>query len=430
MRSWIYKGFAIGFFAVVSLFFLWALANSLNDILIRQFQKALDLSRGESGFLQFVFYLGYFLVALPAGLLIRRVGYRGGILVGLGLYALGALSFYPAAEIREFWAFLVALFVIASGLAILETAANPMIARFGPQEKAAQRLNFAQAFNGLGAFVAPIIGGLFIFSGVELDASQAGSMTPLELDAYRANEALMVQGPYLSLALAIALVAAIIAVVKLPQMDESNAEQAPAEAQGAGLFQALRLRHLRWAVVAQFFYVGAQVVIWSFFVDFAIDFVPGVSERQAAFYLSISLASFMVGRFVGTALMSRIAPATLLGVFAICAAILSLGARILDGAAALVSLGAVSFFMSIMFPTIFALGIDGAGIHTKTASSFIIMAIIGGAIFPPLAGFLADYSGNIAVIGLFGAASFAVIGWFAWRYPSLRASHVESGSNL
>ncbi|NVE94372.1 L-fucose:H+ symporter permease [Altererythrobacter lutimaris] len=413
MQRWIYKGFTVGFFAVASLFLLWALANSLNDILIRQFQKALDLSRGESGFLQFVFYLGYFFFALPAGFLIERLGYRAGILIGLGLYAIGALAFYPAAEIREFWAFLAALFVIASGLAILETAANPMIARFGPSDKSAQRLNLAQSLNGLGAFVAPVIGGLFIFSGIELETSQIEAMSAAELDDYRASEARMVQAPYLALAAAIGLVAAILAYVRLPIIDHGTENEETLQSSKVSLTAPLKVTHLRRAIVAQFFYVGAQVVIWSYFVDFAIDVGVDISEKTAAFLLSLSIASFMAGRFIGTWLMSWIAPAKLLALFAVMASILSVCAVALDGEIALAALGATSFFMSIMFPTIFALGLEGLGEHTKIGSSYLIMAIIGGALFPPAAGYIADATGNIQLMAAPAVISFIVVALFA-----------------
>ena len=422
MRDWIHKGFAIGFFAIATLFFFWAMANNLNDILIRQFQKALALSRGESGFLQFVFYLGYFVVALPAGLLIARLGYRAGILVGLAFYATGALLFYPAAEIREYWAFLGALFIIASGLAILETAANPLIARFGPERFAAQRLNLAQAFNGFGAFLAPVVGGIFIFSGVELDTSQLAQMSSSELESYRESEARMVQAPYLALAGAITIIALLIAFVRLPETEGGGTDRQSAAnnaKQRPGLIEPLRIPHLRAAIVAQFFYVGAQVAIWSFFVDFAIEAGSGINEKSAAFLLSLSLASFMIGRFLGTALMGRIAPAKLLSTFAIIACLLCLISLFTSGNVALVALGATSFFMSIMFPTIFALGIERTGECTALGSSYLIMAIIGGALFPPASGYLADLTNDIHTIALLPAISFLAVTIFALRYPAL-----------
>lgn len=227
-KGLITPGFRLGFALIVSLFFLWAIANNLNDILIRQFQKALDLDRAEAGLIQFVFYIGYFVMALPAGMVMRRFGYRAGILLGLGLYAAGALLFWPAADLQVYGAFLLALFVLAAGAACLETAANPYIVAFGDPARGAQRLNLAQAFNGVGAVLAPIVGGIFIFSGVEMDAAGHAALSPAELAAYRAGEAGMVQLPYLVLALVVLAVAAAVAFVPLPEV------RAHAEAGRAG----------------------------------------------------------------------------------------------------------------------------------------------------------------------------------------------------
>ncbi|MGF7155530.1 L-fucose:H+ symporter permease [Novosphingobium gossypii] len=399
-------GFRAGFVLVTAMFFTWALANNLNDILIRQFQKALALSRGEAGFIQFVFYLAYFLWAIPAGMLMRRFGYRAGLLLGLAFYAVGALLFYPAAEIHRYWAFLLALFVLASGAAFLETAANPFIARFGDSSRASQRLTLAQAFNGLGAVVAPTIGGLFIFSGIEHSAQDIAAMSTDQLQAYRASEAAMVQGPYLALAVFVVILAVAIARVRLPVIRESEHE-------GAGAVAAvLRDRQLVGAVIAQFFYVGAQVCIWSYFVDFVKHLVPATPERTAAYLLSASLLLFMIGRFAGAALMHRIRPTRLLLLFGVTNVLLLALAIMLPGSAAVAALGLTSFFMSIMFPTIFALGIRNLGDGTALGSSLIIMAIIGGAIFPPLMGLLSESMDLQTALAL-PLLCFAIVAMFA-----------------
>lgn len=410
-QSFVTRGYLLGFILVTSLFFLWAIANNFNDILIRQFQKALDLNRAQAGLLQFVFYLGYFTMALPAGLVMRRFGYRAGILAGLGLYAAGALLFYPAAEIRVYGVFLFALFVIASGAAFLETAANPYIVAFGDRARAAQRLNLAQSFNGLGGFIAPILGGLFIFSGVEHSAAALGSMSADQLEAFRISEARMVQLPYLALATAVTLVGLAIAFVKLPEVRQPR--EAAADAQSAT--SLLRAPGLAAAVIAQFFYVGAQVGIWSFFVDFVKDVAPQTPEKTAAFMLSASLVLFMTGRFVGTAAMQRISPVRLLKAFAIANIALCAIAMFAPGMAAVVALGLTSFFMSIMFPTIFSLGIKDIGRGAELGSSLIIMAIIGGAVFPPLMGVLAELAGHIRPAIAFPLLCFAVIAAYARR---------------
>jgi FHS family L-fucose permease-like MFS transporter len=399
-------GFRTGFVLVTTVFFAWALANNLNDILIRQFQKALALSRGEAGFIQFVFYLAYFLWAIPAGLLLRRLGYRAGLLLGLALYACGALLFYPAAELHRYWAFLLALFVLASGAAFLETAANPFIARFGDPSRASQRLNLAQGFNGLGALVAPIVGGLFIFSGVEHSVQDIGRMPAAQLEAYRASEAAMVQLPYIGLALFVTVLAVALARVRLPVIPRGETEIT------GTLASVLKDRQLSAAVVTQFFYVGAQVGIWSYFVDFVKHLMPETPERTAAYFLSGSLLLFMAGRFIGTALMHRIRPTRLLGLFAVVNIALIMLAIMLPGRSAVAVLGLTSFFMSIMFPTIFALGIRDLGEGTALGSSLIIMAIIGGAIFPPLMGLVSERLDLQAALVL-PLLCFAVVGIFA-----------------
>lgn len=412
--SFITQGYVLGFALVSSLFFLWALANNFNDILIRQFQKALDLNRAEAGIIQFVFYLGYFTMALPAGMLMRRFGYRAGILIGLGLYATGAILFYPAAEIRVYAVFLGALFVIASGAAFLETAANPFIVAFGDPSRASQRLNLAQAFNGLGGFVAPIIGGLFIFSGVEHSKAQVAAMPAARREAWRAAEAHMVQAPYLTLAGVVICVAIAIALVRLPRIEHARA--APGGAGTArGLREVLREPALVGAVVAQFFYVGAQVGVWSFFIDFVKELTPAISEKDAAFLLSLSLALFMAGRFTGTALMQKISATRLLAAFAVINIALAATAAFAPGVVAVAALTLTSFFMSIMFPTIFSLGVKDLGDRAMLGAPLVIMAIIGGAVFPPLMGLVSQWLGHIQPTMLFPATCFAIVAIYASR---------------
>ncbi|WP_082456975.1 L-fucose:H+ symporter permease [Sphingomonas sp. Leaf23] len=401
-------GFAAGFAVVVSLFFLWAIANNFNDLLIRQFQKALDLNRAQAGLVQFAFYIGYFVMALPAGLVLRRFGYRIGILAGLAFYAVGALLFYPAAEVRDYAAFLGALFVIASGAAFLETAANPYIVAFGDPARAEQRLNLAQAFNGLGGAIAPIIGAKFIFSGVEHDRAALDAMAPAARAAYRAAEAQMVQLPYLVLAGVVVLIALAVAIVRLPEV--------PRETGGntlQGLRSVLRVRALRWAVVAQFFYVGAQVGVWSFFIDVVKTISPATPEREAAYLLSVSLALFLAGRLIGTLLMHRIAATRLLAVFALANIALMLVAALGHGMIAIYALALSSLFMSIMFPTIFSLGVRDLGPRAPLGAPLIVMAVIGGAVFPPLMGWLSHGMVSIQTAMLVPGMSFAVVLAFA-----------------
>lgn len=417
------SGYRIGFCLVVSLFLLWAVANNFNDILIRQFQKALDLDRAQAGLIQFVFYIGYFVMALPAGLIMRRFGYRAGILLGLSLYAIGALLFYPAAEIRQYAAFLSALFILACGAACLETAANPYVVAFGDPSRAAQRLNLAQAFNGVGAVIAPILGGLFIFSGVDLDNQAIAALEPAALEAWRASEARTVQAPYLILALIVIAVAIGVSRVRLPPPPIE--EDAPASSKAFG--RLIRNRVLVGAVVAQFFYVGAQVGIWSYFVDFATFASSGVSERTAAFLLSASLALFMIGRFAGTALMGRTSPVSLLIGCALANILLCALAAALPGPIAIAALVGTGLFMSIQFPTLFALGVRDLGPDQSLGASLLIMAIIGGALLPPLMGWISHGHGGLRLALSAPLIAFGVVAAFGFYYRRVERAALLNG---
>lgn len=400
------KPYLLAFALVTSLFFMWAIANNFNDILIKQFQKALDLTRMQSGLIQTAFYLGYFTVALPAGWVMTKVGYKNGILIGLALYALGAVLFYPAAEVRQFGFFLFALYVIAAGLAFLETAANPFITAMGPKDTAAQRLNLAQSFNGLGGFVAPFLGGALIFSGVEHTSEELAALSPQAVEQYLSAEAQSVQLPYLGLAGVVLTLALLVFLARFPLVSEDGDPVSSSDGDTARSIWSFR--PLRWAVVAQFFYVGAQVAIWSYFINFVQDAV-GVGEKIAANYLGFSLMGFMIGRFAGTAMMRFVKPERMLVGYGLIAAALCAISIGTTGWASVIALGLTSFFMSIMFPTIFALGIEDLGAKTKLGSSLIIMAIIGGALFPPLVGLIADKTGSIHLGMVVPMLSFLVV---------------------
>lgn len=395
---------------ITSLFFLWALAHNLNDILIRQFQKALDLNRGQAGFIQFAFYLGYFVMAIPAGLIMKKFGYKKGIITGLGLYAIGAMLFIPAAEVRVYGFFLIALFVIASGLTFLETAANPFMTKLGNPNFAERRLNFAQAFNGLGSVIAPAIGGAFIFSGMEYSKTELAAMSPVDLDLYRTAEARSVQIPYLVIALVVLVVSFLIYKTRMPSVE--NEEEKGRIRVSKHIFGH---RHLIFGIIAQLFYVGAQVGIWSYFIDYMKDVVPETPEKTAAYFLSANLVLFMIGRFTGSFLMTWIKPNRLLATYSIINLILILIGTLASGMTAVYAIMLVSFFMSIMFPTIFALGIKNLGNDTKIGSSLVIMSIIGGALFPLLMGYIAV--NNIQSAFFVPFICFAVVLLFAlWGY--------------
>ena len=413
--------YVVPFALVTTLFFSWAMAAQLNDILIRQFQKALELSRGEAGFIQTAFYFGYFFGAIPAGVAMRRWGYKNGILIGLALYCGGALMFYPAAEVRVFGLFLAALYTIAFGLAFLETAANPYVSVMGDARTASARLNIAQSFYGIGAFVGPFLGAAFIFSGIEYSAADLAAMTPGELEAWRASEARTVQGPYLWLAACVATIAVLIYLTRFPAVADDRDRGAPVKASIAGL---KRHPHLLYAALTQFFYVGAQVCIWSYFIDFVKDMSPSTTEREAGRLLSYGFILLMIGRFSGGLAMRWLAGHRLLIGYASAALGLLFVAILGNGWTAIWALWLTTFFMSIMWPTVFALGIDGLGPLTKLGSSAMIMAIVGGALFPPLMGFMADTDLGIQTSLVLPATGFVAVllfglrGWKAGKAPA------------
>ncbi len=369
---------------VTSLFFLWALAHNLNPILIPHLRKALQLTDLRSALVDSAFFIAYFVMALPAGALMKRFGYRTGIVGGLLLFALGTFLFWPAATLRSYPVFLGALFIIASGLTFLETAANPYISVLGDPATAPRRLNFAQAFNGLGAALAAFFGGRFILSGTTLNADEMKAMDPLALDTYLTNEALAVRLPYLIIGLVVLAAAVLFMRAHLPEIKEEEG--------GAQQRDPRAWRRLKLGVVAQFCYVGAQVGVASFFIRFAGQ-VADIGEQDAAYLLSIGLLLFMAGRFIGTALMRWISAPLLLAACALANMALIGVAVLAGGYTAVIALLGVELFMSIMFPTIFSLSIAGLGRDTKFGSSLLVMSIVGGAVIPPIMGAISDRHG-------------------------------------
>ena len=388
---------------VTSLFFLWALAHNLNPILIPHLRKALQLTDLRSALVDSAFFIAYFVMALPAGAVMKRFGYKAGIVGGLLLFATGTFLFWPAATLRSYPFFLGALFVIASGLTFLETAANPYISVLGDPATAPRRLNFAQAFNGLGAALAAFFGGRFILSGTALSPAEQAAMEPGALDAYLANEALAVRVPYLIIGLIVLTAAALFLRIHLPEIQDTD--------DGNGARDPKAWRRLWRGVAAQFCYVGAQVGVASFFIRFSGQ-VAGIGEQDAAYLLSIGLLLFMAGRFIGTALMRWITAPTLLALCAASALVLVGVAVGTGGWTAVVALLGVELFMSIMFPTIFSLSIEGLGRDTKLGSSLLVMSIVGGAVIPPLMGAISDRQG-IQPAYLVPLICFVVVLWFA-----------------
>ncbi len=385
------RRFLVPFVLITSLFFLWAFGVNLNDILIPHLKKAFGLSDFQSSFIQVAFFGGYFLAAFPAGRLMEKIGYKKGILAGLFLCAVGAVLFLPASSSRIYGFFLFALFVMACGQSFLEVAANPYATILGPPASADRRLNFAQSFNATGAVVSGILGRTSILTGVEYAPAQLAAMSAAQLEAYHTAEINTVKGPYLMIAGIFVLVAVFIQLTHLPDVLEAPSGGGhPASSSAVG--SVLSHPHLVKGIVAQFLYVGAQVGVASFVIRYAQFSVPGTPEKTAALYLSLHQIGFMAGRFIGSAAMKKIAAPRLLSLFAAASLICAAVALFATGLISVWSVVLIGFFHSIMFPTIFALSIKNLGPLTKRGSSLLVMAIIGGGVFPPIMGGISDAS--------------------------------------
>lgn len=422
-------GLLVPFILVTALFFLWGVPNNLNDVLIRQFMKSFALSRFQAGLVQSAFYMGYFVLATPAALLMRRFGYKSGFVVGLLLFGSGAFLFWPAALLGKYQYFLAALFVIASGLSFLETASNPFVAQLGAPESAAQRLNFAQAFNPLGSISGALIGTVYIFSGVELNNSQIATLQAANTySAYLRSETMRVVAPYMVLGGVAICWAALIAITRFPKV----AGESLAEGESHGSFRDLmRYPSFLLAVFTQFMYVGAQVGTWSYFIQYIQDSTHQ-HEKIAGYLLTGTLAAFGLGRFSSSAIMQYVRPDRLMAAYsAINIVLVGIGV-VFPGWIGLWAIFFTSFFMSIMFPTIFALGIDGLGNDTKIGGSLIVMAIVGGAILTPLMGWISQETHRISLAYTVPLVSYCVVGVFSilWRRLNLASAQDISPADL
>lgn len=382
----------IPFILVTALFLFWGIPSNMNDILIKQFMKSFELNRLEAGLVQSAYYIGYFLISIPAAMLMRRFNYKTGIVTGLFFFSLGTFLFYPAAHSNHFTFFLVALFIIATGCGFLETGANPFIARLGDPASSERRLNFSQAFNPLGAVLAVVVGRAFILSGVEPTETQISLMKQQGIyQQFLERETMRVVTPYLALGTIVLIWAILILMTKFPRGAEEKTEAA---SDSKGSFrELLRYPHFIKGVIAQFFYVGAQVCTWSYYIQYVQDYTHQ-PEKLAAGFLVGTLVAFGVGRFSAAWIMKYVNPGLLMGVYGLANVALVSISILFPGWVGLWAIFFTSFFMSVMFPTIFALAIKGLGPNTKIGSSFLVMAIIGGAAFTPLMGlmFLATHS--------------------------------------
>lgn len=398
-----------GVFAVAlitSLFFLWGITLNLNsDILVPHLKKACQLTFKQSGFVDSAYYIAYFIIAIPAGLFMHKYGYKKGIILGLSLFATGCFLFYPAAEMRVYGFFLFALFIIASGCGMLETAANPYINNLGDPEHATFRINFAQSFNGLAATLAPFLGGIFILSGKNLTVAQKQAMSSQQLNSYLQSESDAVKIPYIIIGLVVLSVAILIWRTQLPDIKEHDSDT------GTSRRSIFKETNLLLGALGIFFYVGAQAGFQSYFIFFS-EGVGGFGEKFSSKLISLAFVGFMGGRFIGSYMMRFISPVKLLVIYSLINCGLLILAFTLAGKLAVYALMGVPFFMSIMFPTIFSLSIRGLGANTKKGSSLLIMGIVGGAVIPPTLGLVTDQI-NIRVAYLIPVICFAYIFYFA-----------------
>lgn len=423
------------FIIVTSLFFMWGFITVMVDALIPRLKDVFELTFLQAGMVQFAWFAAYGLISIPGGNLIERIGYKRGILTGLGLASLGCLLFYPAAATRMYPLFLLALFVVAGGITILQVAANPYISVLGSPEKASSRLNLAQAFNSLGTTIAPIVAASFLLSDKILNSDEQSALTESALDAYRAAEASAVQGPFVALAVAFGVLALLMGMSKLPRILGGSSR--------GGYGKVLQNKRLVYGAIGIFVYVGAEVAIGSYMVNYGLELGVDQIVRDSAVLSSMaslaasiggkSLAGMdtkgligalltfywggaMIGRFIGSAVMSRMAPQRLLGFFALCAAAMTILSVSSTGVTALLALLSVGLFNSIMFPTIFTLGISELGDLKPLGSGVLCTAIVGGAIIPPAVGGLADQFGfSLALI-------LPVLCYFYIQYYAMRVA--------
>jgi FHS family L-fucose permease-like MFS transporter len=431
------SNYTSAFAIVTTLFFMWGFITVLVDALIPRLRDVFELSYFAAGLVQFAFFTAYFVVSIPSGGLIARIGYKKGVVVGLITMGVGCMLFYPAAAFRLFPIFLLAIFVLAGGITVLQVAANPYVAALGPARTAASRLNLSQAFNSLGTTIAPLVSAAFILGSAVLSSADVQALGEAERDAYYAAEAAAVQGPFVVLAAALLALAGVFAVVKLPKILEGD------ENKGGSYAQAFSERHLMFGAIGIFVYVGAEVSIGSYLVNYFLSmdvaslvagsgamsavatFLSGEDPstlnpaRLAGTFVFFYWGGAMVGRFIGSALQLRVRPGRLLSVYALVNVVLLAVAMMNTGYLAFWTVLSIGLFNSIMFPTIFTLSIDGLGNHTAQGSGILCTAIVGGAIIPPLFGLVADLS-SLSIAFIVPMACYLYIAWYGKTGSALR----------
>lgn len=402
------KSYIVPIILITSLFFLWGFAYGLLDVLNKHFQDVLGVTRLQSTLLQVAYFGAYFIMPAPMAVFIKRFGYKGGVLMGLALYVVGALLFYPSAHFAQFWAFVVSMFVIASGLATLETTANPYMAVLGSSKYSEVRLNLAQCFNGVGSFVGPIIASKIFFNGNGEASTDLSS----------------VQYTYVIIAAVVFCVGVLVYFTNLPEINEAEQQHLGTEAAHRPL---IKHPYFVYGVITQFFYVGGQVGVASLFLNYATENAQGIDSSTASLYLSYALILFTVGRFVSTALMRFIRPNQVLAAYGLCSTVLCAYLAAGSGMPSVIVLIIVFFFESIMFPTIFALAVKDLGVHHKRGGSIVVQSIVGGAVFPPIMGAIGD-AVSIRIAYLVPMVSFFVVFLYGvWGY---KAGYIPAGPSV
>lgn len=414
---------------IFCLFFLWAISSNLLPTMIRQLMKTCELNTFEASFTESAYWLAYFICPIPIAMFMKRYSYRSGIIVGLLLAATGGLLFLPAAMVKSYAVYLGIFFIIATGMCFLETAANPYVTALGDPETATRRLNLAQSFNGLGAFVAAMFLSKLVLSGTTYTRDTIPVDYPGGWEGYINTETDAMKLPYLILAIILILVAVVLALQKLPKVeeDESQTSESTSNTQSSAKkklidFSTLRHPHLLWGVIAQFFYNGGQTAINSLFLVYCCTYV-GIDEGTATTFFGLYMLAFLAGRWIGTLLMARFAPEKMLLVYAIANIILCAVVSFLGGMAGMYCMLAISFFMSIMYPTQFSLAITGLGSQTKSGSAFLVMAIVGNACVPQLTAYIMHQNEHIYQIAyIIPMICFAFCAFYGWRFRTLLKS--------
>ena len=396
------------FILITSLFLAWGIANNMTDTLLAAFKRIMSMTDFQTTFVQYAFYGAYFCFAVPAALFIKKFTYKSGVLLGLGMFILGALLFFPASKTMAYWHFLVALYILAGGLSFLETSANPFIVAMGPPETGTQRLNLAQSFNPVGAITGVLLSKLFILSNLNrADADERAMMDASQLQAIQTQELAAVMGPYVGIALVLLVLWVLIKLTPMPSASDADSSLHL----GASVKRLLRNRNYVLAVVAQFFYVGAQIGVWSFTIRFVMQELSLTEEEASGYYLG-ALVLFLVFRFVSTALMKIVKATSLLTALALVAMVLAGVVVVGEGYVAVYALVGISACMSLMFPTIYALGLVGLEDDTKIGGSGLVMAILGGAVITGVQGQVSDLTGSIHLAYLVPLTCFGIVAYY------------------